>query len=377
MKTIAVYIAALGLLCGAVLRAEATLDGTDAPTRLAAKAHELETARARLLRRIDFAQSRIILAPAIHSTGAEPFDAEKFIDALHQVAGTGSLLEVADVARSARDHERRPRFDGAADEVEDANMQVFDFEQDAADRRCGVFRGQTELHDVEVRLHDVRVLVRDRGRYDPSLPDSASDAILLRTARLLLAGLGAVPEETSSFDLRTLLAGVRPEERDDAPPDPTARERIHTLALGKKVFFRRVLGDVEVAGDKMAFSFNRDGAFRKMRGRWTPVDYANSQLASPLSLQAFVRRAITTLLRHRVPPNSDTPIFLYTYFQPIAHPPTSTDPGAPTAPGTRLPANSDSEPCGRVRLDMRGLAIVEMHGPLPDSARLVQFDFDI
>ena len=81
------------------------------------------------------------------------------------------------------------------------------------DRRCGVFRGQTELHDVEVRLHDVHVLVRDRGRYDPTLPDSASDAVLLRKARLLLAGLGAVPQETTSFDLRTLLAGIRPEER--------------------------------------------------------------------------------------------------------------------------------------------------------------------
>ena len=149
------------------------------------------------------------------------------------------------------------------------------------------------------------------------------------------------------------------------------------MKLGKKVYFRRVLGDVEVAGNKLALSFNLDGSFRKMRGRWTPIDYANSQLASPLSQDAFVRRAINTLLIRRVPTDSDLPIFLYTYFQPIAHASLAIEPRASTSPGARPPSPTDAEPCGRIRLDMRGLAMVEMRGPLPGSTRLVQYDFDI
>jgi hypothetical protein len=120
------------------------------------------------------------------------------------------------------------------------------------------------------------------------------------------------------------------------------------------VYFQRVLGDVEVAGQRLVASFKLDGTFRKLRGRVTPIDYERSQLRSTLTSDAFVERALDALIAARVPLDSTLPIHLYTYFRP-----------RPTAPA-----------CGPAPVDLRGLAIVELRGP-QGSNRMAQYDFDI
>lgn len=338
----------------------------------------LDPTREKLRARIDFEESRIILAPLSAADHPMPFDPEALLRAVHAEAGTTGAMEVPDEPVRGKMTGRdpgAPTLDGTADEGEDMDRRVFDFEADAADRRCGVYRARTPTHDIEVRLHDVQVLVRDRDRYHPEVSPSLPDTVLLQKSQALLAGLGAIPAEATSFDVRTLMAGARIEEAEDEAP--MAQSAIVTRPLGKKVYFRRVLGDVEVAGNKMAFSFNLDGTFRKMRGRWTPLDYDRSQLSSQLSREQFVDRALDTLLAARVRPDSDLPIFLFTYFRPIEIPraPAALRPAAEGADSSAASGRPPAE-CGMMAVDLRGLAIVEMQGP-GDGTRLAQFDFDV
>jgi hypothetical protein len=319
-----------------------------------------DPAREALRRRIDFSESAIQLKPEIGTASATAdtraaFEGDTFVKALHAVAGTVSFAAVTDPEDFGPPE--TAKRDGAAAEKEDRSGRFFAVPRPAEDELCGVLRGRTEAHDLEIRLDDLTVRLRDRGDYDPTRPETATDAGLLEDARRLLGGLGAVDRETSSFEVATLMAGTRPETASTAPGVPPVE--IETRRLGKKVFLRRVLGGVEVAGQKAIASFQLDGELRKLRARWTPIDYRRSQLGSTLTTEAFVERALDVLLERGVPTDSGTPIYLSTYFrtEPL------TDAGGEQA-------------CGVSRVDLRGLVIVGLRGP-DDSERYAQFDFDV
>ena len=181
---------------------------------------QTDPARDALRRRIDFAGSRIVLAPPIDTSGAQPFDDGRFLAALHAVAGTSTFQLVTTPPPPPTG---APPPDGI--ELEDSSRRAFDFAVRPGDAECGVLRGRTARHDVEVRRHDVDFLVRDRGSYRRGLADTLPDSVFLGRARQLLAGLGAAPAEFASFDVKTLSAAGRPEATGArrSPPSPSAR----------------------------------------------------------------------------------------------------------------------------------------------------------
>jgi hypothetical protein len=303
-----------------------------------------------LRRRLDLAQSAIVLEAKIDAETPPPFDRDRFAKALLATTKAQKFVELGDVPPPPSREGRKKKTDGSGFEPEDPTGNAFDL--DPQDATCGVMRGETEQHRVEIRKRDLSFLVRDDGAYDPALKGGLDDAKLLAATLGLLRGVGALDAETGNSQVRTLMAGTRTDRTASSPsatpPGVTSR------ALGKKVFVRRTIGGIEVAGQSAVASFKLDGTFRKLRGRWSGVAYDESQLASSLDRKAFVERALDALLEAGVAADSTLPIQLLTYFRP-----------SPTAM------------CGTVRVDLRGMALVGTRGPDGAPGRIVQIDFDV
>jgi len=308
-----------------------------------------DDAREAVRRRIDLERSQIVLAAKPAASGGA-LDADAFVATL--LATTG--------ARTYQPLDEKPappkpeRKDGGKAEKEDRSGRVFDVDDDPRDATCGVVRGKSELHALQIRLRDGSFLVRDAGTYGAGAGAHPDEAKLASTTRRLLAALGASGSETSDLQVRTLMAGKRVEERPGTSLLPAVQAGVTREAIGKKVFVRRTLGGIPVAGNGAVASFGLDGGFRKLRGRWTAVDARKSQLASDLDETAFVERALDVLLERGLAADSDLPIYLETYFRPRA-----------------------SAACGTMTVDLRGLAYVQTRGPDGEPGRVVQLDFDV
>lgn len=318
---------------------------------LPANSNAADDARDALRRRIDLARSEIVLAARPLPKPGAALDDDAFVAALLAATGASSY-QPSDEKPAPPKAERK---DGGKAEKEDRAGRVFDVDDDPRDATCGVVRGRSELHAVQLRLRDGSFLVRDAGAYGPSTGAAPDEAKLAQTTRRLLGALGAASGETTDLQVRTLMAGRRVEER--ATPGlllPAAQAGVTKEAIGKKVFVRRTLGGIPVAGNGAVASFGLDGSFRKLRGRWTALDVAKSQLATTLDRDAFVARALDVIVERGVGLDSDLPIYLDTYFRPRA-----------------------SEACGTMTVDLRGMAYVQTHGPDGEPGRVVQLDFDV
>lgn len=308
-----------------------------------------DAARDALRRRIDLERSQIVLAAKLDRNGA-PLDDDAFVATLLATTGARAFTPLATQPPGPKPERR----DGGKAEKEDRQARVFDAEPDPRDGACGVVRGRTELHAVQLRLHDGSFLVRDAGSYGATSGAGPSDAKLAATTRKLLGGLGAPVAETSDLQVRTLMLGHRTEERRGTTPLPAAAAGVEQRAVARKVFVRRTLGGIPVSGNGAVASFALDGTFRKLRGRWTALDVSKSQLATDLDRDAFVARALDVLLERGVAADSDLPIYLDTYFRPV-----------------------ESAACGTMAVDLRGMAYVQARGPDGEPGRVVQLDFDV
>lgn len=300
--------------------------------------------RAALRGRIDFTNSRIILAPPVEARSAQPpVDPRSFAAAVQRLTGARTVALAP--PPSLPPFSTMPIApDGA--EATDASSRGFDSLPRAGDASCAVYRGTTELHDIEVHMSDIAVLVRGADRYVRAVPSPVRDEAVLAQAMDLAKSLGAVPQETRP-DVRVLAVASRL-NRPGALPGPSVQ-------LGKKVFLDRAIGNVEVAGQRLVMTFNLDGRLRKVRGRWTPIDYARSRLRSQLTQAEFIERAVSALVNAKVPASDKSlPILLFTYFKP----------------------GLAQVPCGPVPVELRGAALVEMAGP-EGSNPVVYYDFAI
>lgn len=307
-------------------------------------------AREALRRRIDFERSVIVLAAKVDPTGVRTLDRDAFVARLLDTTGaTRFALVTGDPPRP-----KRERKDGGRAEKEDRRANVFDFDPRPEDEACGIVRGRTERHAVQLALFDGSFLVRDAGRYDPAAVGAPSDAKLAATTRRLLAPLGAGGDEDADFQVRTLIEARRMEGTPGTTPLPAAAAAIERAPLAKKVFVRRSIGGVPVPSNGAVASFGLDGTLRKLRGRWTTLDASKSQLASDLDRDAFVERALDVMIERKVPLDSTLPIYLETYFA--------------ARPGSA---------CGTMAVDLRGIVAYQTHGPDGAPGRVVQLDFDV
>jgi len=307
--------------------------------------------REALRRRLDLQQSAIVLEAKVEPGAAPAFDQQAFVRAVLAAGDGKKFVELDGVPPPPALEGRKKKQDGARAEREDATANAFDLDPRPQDAACGVLRGETERHRVEIKRHDLSFLVRDAGGYDASSSGGPGTPKLLDTTLGLLRALGARDAEAGNSQVRTLMVGTRGEATVGTAL-PAAG--VKTRALGKKVFVRRTLGGIEVAGQSAVASFGLDGTFRKLRGRWSAIAYDQSQLGTSLDEKAFVERALDALVERGIATDTTLPIQLMTYFRPSA-----------------------MAACGSVRVDLRGMALVQTRGPDGALGRLVQVDFDV
>jgi hypothetical protein len=261
-----------------------------------------------LRQRLRLSESQIVLAPSAASSidlsPGQPLDRIAFREVLRILSGTDSLRDL----------------DAASDE----------------------WAAESDTLTLKVDRWDTRYVVRDLRGYHAQASGLPRDDLVIAQAQALLGPMGVRDAEIGSMVVHTLVG----QAADETGVDPTP------IALARKVFVYRKVGGISVKADRLVITFAVDGTFRKMLGRWHPVDYKASYLSSTLTPAQFVEAALDMLVAKNVSTQSDLPIRLFTDYVPLE-----------ASPGVFV-------------LDLKGVAMVSLHGP--NGTQLWdRYDFDI
>lgn len=148
-----------------------------------------------------------------------------------------------------------------------------------------------------VNLHD------ERG-YSGAKSASLSDAALEGRAAALLNALGIGRTEMGKPEIVAFASDGR----------PLGAASVERRRLGQKAFFFRRIGGLKVAGHRMVVSYAVDGSVRAMRGQWPRIDIARSVLATALSEEEIINRAVDSLASAAIDASGKSPIRIETFF---------------------------------------------------------------
>ena len=223
--------------------------------------------RSQFAGRIDLGQSRILLRPAMMAevTTTRSLDVTRFLDAIRT----------------------------------DQDEGPFEFEPSS----LPFFVAQSRTQQVHVDLIESSVQVMDLNGYEAPARVALDDEELLSRAKALTVPLGASMEELELNRVTSLAAKVKTHGVPGV---------VEQRLIARKVFFQRSLGGIRVLGDNVVVSFALDGTFRALTGRWHAVDWSRSKVASSLSIDQFVERAIDAAIANGVDAGSKERIRLGT-----------------------------------------------------------------
>ena len=159
----------------------------------------------------------------------------------------------------------------------------------------------------ELNSESGTVLLRDARGYSWSgleQKDRAPETVVEDKTRQLMAALGA-DENEMTLHARFLT-------RDTF--DKGAGAVIKSVQVAWKVFVKRNIGGIPVLDDKVVVSFDLNGNFRKLIGKWTPVAYSRSILGSTLTHDQVMNRAVAELQERSIAYDSPFPIDIGTFF---------------------------------------------------------------
>jgi hypothetical protein len=151
---------------------------------------------------------------------------------------------------------------------------------------------ETESVNFRYEMDETRsrfMLRRREGVPSPRVDPAkvVSEDSVVRRARRDLAALGISPSEIGSVEGRRLMVRTAPEASGSAPVDEV---------VGLKVFVSRTLGGIPVLGHRIVFSYDLDGSFRKVSGRWPTLAASGHRLASTLSQAQIADRVAGELI---------------------------------------------------------------------------------
>lgn len=121
---------------------------------------------------------------------------------------------------------------------------------------------------------------------EPTETDDVNDADVEALLRGYLFALGAREQEIGTVDVRPFLSQARGEEDDYADP---------IVMVGKAAFVTREIGGIPVRGNRFHVTVTPQGELDRVKGRWTPIDYAHSVLTAGITEKEVVARAVTEL----------------------------------------------------------------------------------
>lgn len=264
---------------------QATPTSSDTGDLLAGSETWYSETRQRLLSQLDQKNMRIRLGPDMSrltpAATALPFDAARFVTAIEKVSGVPVGPTISDEL---------------ATQVAGTGMLLV---------------AESTRHRIRVGT-DSKVLVRGPHDFIPGPSGQIPDADFVEVAENLMRGLGATKDEWGEPYLFRMGQGTRSEEEGPQP--------VQDAALVQLVRYDRTVGGIPVRGNRMTFGFHLDGSFEDMRGRWQPINFSKSDLATTLSEDDVKRQGIEALLNEgllRKPgldPPEDPPIAIETFY---------------------------------------------------------------
>jgi len=151
-----------------------------------------------------------------------------------------------------------------------------------------IWEGATQTFTA--RLHHgmrlVEIGTAAERQIEPTETDGIDDADVEGLLRDYLVALGAREQEIGEVDVRAFLSQARGEEDDYAGP---------IMMVGKAAFATREIGGIPVVGNRFHVTVTPQGELDRVKGRWTPIDYAHSVLSAGISEEEVVARAVTAL----------------------------------------------------------------------------------
>lgn len=218
--------------------------------------------------RMDLANSAVLLKPSVApSRNREVMNVERILDALSIQFG-----EVFSVLGVKSDYE---------------------------------FAMESRYHDVAGHLYSGELTVRDLRGLDSAGPAlSSADAVSSHVYDLL--------SEIGFDSMQVVLKTTWLASRERLVGETGGSERVERMAI--KSFAYREIGGIPVDGDKIVFTYSLDGTLRKIVGRWTPVNYERSSIASSATMEQFLERAAEALLAVGVAEQGAKDIRLGTHF---------------------------------------------------------------
>jgi len=155
---------------------------------------------------------------------------------------------------------------------------------DGAERWEGSTQTFTASLDHEARLIDIGA--EEERQIEPTETDGLDDAAVAETLHAFLLELGAREQELGEIDVRAFLSQARGEEDEWHGP---------IEMVGKAAFVSRQLGGIRVMGDRIHLTVTPQGELERVKGRWTPIDYAHSVLSAGITEEEVVDRAVSAL----------------------------------------------------------------------------------
>jgi hypothetical protein len=152
----------------------------------------------------------------------------------------------------------------------------------------GFWEGATQAFTARL-LDDIRLVdigATAERQIEPTETDGVDDADVEGLLRGYLIALGAREQEIGAVDVRAFLSQARGEEDDHAGP---------MMMVGKAAFVTRELGGIPVYGNRFHVTVTPQGELDRVKGRWTPIDYAHSVLTAGISEEEVVARAVSAL----------------------------------------------------------------------------------
>lgn len=175
-------------------------------------------------------------------------------------------------------------------------------------------RGSSKSYGMKIDYQNWRFQIdeQEENRVQSS-KDWTNEEALVEQVEDFMTALEIEKDEWEEYEVRQLLSVMR-----QADGKSTEGNRPKIKVENHVVFAWRTLGGIPIASEKFVFNFKLDGTLQYLSGRWTPINYQASRLATPLDETEFTDRAISTLMEAGIPSESGRPINLATHYRIVS-----------------------------------------------------------
>lgn len=174
------------------------------------------------------------------------------------------------------------------------------------ERRDSLAQASTKFYNISVGELDGKHKVQLFQEAEARIKTGRNVPIgeIKRIAASLCRSLG-VREDEAVSSMKSLMAGTREE---------SSGKFFNIREEGKFVLVQRTIGRIPVAGERISMLIDSDGLVRYMQGKWTPINFAESQLDANLTNEDVISKAVEELVVNGIRDVGDEKFTIRTHY---------------------------------------------------------------